>query len=122
MRPVRLPPCAAGASPTISRRALSEPRLGTGLPQYSWSRKRRTFTRATSSRYTVNRGQSRQFWISSWARQLLFAKCPQNFEEDFGIVLHPAKQACSGSSCADLHVHGGVVGGSPRYLREGYRR
>jgi hypothetical protein len=32
-RPVRFPPCAAGASPTTAIRASAGPRPGTGLPQ-----------------------------------------------------------------------------------------
>ena len=32
-RPVRLPPCAAGASPTTAMRASAGPRPGTGRPQ-----------------------------------------------------------------------------------------
>src|SRR5262245_39274376 len=46
------------------------PKLGTGLPQYSQSRKRRTFSRATSSRYCTRRGQRRQSTISVWADNL----------------------------------------------------
>jgi hypothetical protein len=37
MRPVRLAPCAAGASPTMSSRASGSPNDGTGRAQYSWS-------------------------------------------------------------------------------------
>ena len=33
-RPVRLAPCAAGASPTTRSRAAASPKPGTGLPQY----------------------------------------------------------------------------------------
>ena len=32
-RPVRLPPCAAGASPTMRMRAAGSPNPGTGRPQ-----------------------------------------------------------------------------------------
>src|SRR5678815_6159687 len=98
MRPVRLPPWAAGASPTINNRASSEPKLGTGRPQYSLSLKRRTLSRATCSRYAVRRGQSRQVMISCCARQLLFAKGSQDFEEDLGVVHHTAEQVSAGPS------------------------
>ena len=37
-RPVRLPPCAAGARPSTYTRAAGSPKPGTGLPQYSSSR------------------------------------------------------------------------------------
>ncbi len=37
-RPVRFPPCAAGASPAISTRACGSPKPGTGRPQYVSSR------------------------------------------------------------------------------------
>ena len=43
-RPVRLPPCAAGASPTSRTRAPRSPKPGTGRPQYASSRKRATFS------------------------------------------------------------------------------
>ena len=39
-RPVRFPPCAAGARPTTSNRAAGSPNPGTGRPQYSSCRKR----------------------------------------------------------------------------------
>ncbi|CAM5696374.1 hypothetical protein SALBM311S_01050 [Streptomyces alboniger] len=39
IRPVRLPPCAAGARPTISIRAFGGPKPGTGRPQYVQSAK-----------------------------------------------------------------------------------
>ena len=34
IRPVRLPPCAAGARPRISTRAAGSPKPGIGRPQY----------------------------------------------------------------------------------------
>ena len=43
IRPVRLAPCAAGASPTISTRARGSPNPGTGRPQYSSSRNEARF-------------------------------------------------------------------------------
>jgi hypothetical protein len=46
-RPVRLAPCAAGASPTISRRASASPNPGTGRAQYVSSRYARRFSRPT---------------------------------------------------------------------------
>ena len=64
-RPVRLPPCAAGASPTIRIRPSASPNPGTGRPQYSSSRKRATFSRATSSRHATSRGQRRHATISA---------------------------------------------------------
>ncbi|CAM5522304.1 hypothetical protein STENM327S_09368 [Streptomyces tendae] len=43
IRPVRLPPWAAGASPTISSLASAGPKPGTGLPQYVQSAKAARF-------------------------------------------------------------------------------
>ena len=63
-RPVRLPPCAAGASPTSRIRASGSPKPGTGRPQYVSSRKRATFSRATRSRHSTSRGQRRHATIS----------------------------------------------------------
>ena len=37
IRPVRLPPCAAGARPTTATDASRGPQPVTGRPQYSWS-------------------------------------------------------------------------------------
>src|SRR5262245_54736584 len=47
--------------------APTGPILGTGRPQYSESRKRRTLLRATASRYSTRRGQRRQSTISPLA-------------------------------------------------------
>ena len=55
-RPVRFPPCAAGASPTMASRARGSPHPGTGRAQYVQSRKARRFTRPTSSRQRTSRG------------------------------------------------------------------
>jgi len=55
-RPVRFPPCAAGASPTIYTRAFGSPHPGTGLPQYSSPRYIRRFSNATFSRNSTSRG------------------------------------------------------------------
>ena len=65
IRPVRLAPCAAGASPTISSRGRSDPQPGTGRPQYGWSAKARRLTFATSSRQLTSRGQARQTLITA---------------------------------------------------------
>ena len=64
-RPVRLPPWAAGASPTSTTRAFPSPKPGTGRPQYSSSANagRRSF--ATCSRHATKRGQRRHRVISS---------------------------------------------------------
>ena len=59
IRPVRFPPCAAGASPRISTRASSSPHPGTGRPQYCWVREDARLTAATSSRHATSRGQAR---------------------------------------------------------------
>ncbi len=59
IRPVRLAPCAAGASPTISSRGFGDPKLGTGRPQYGWSAKARRLDSATSSRQPTSRGHAR---------------------------------------------------------------
>ena len=64
-RPVRLPPCAAGASPTSRIRASGSPNPGTGRPQYVSSRNRATFSRATRSRHSTSRGQRRHATISA---------------------------------------------------------
>jgi hypothetical protein len=60
IRPVRFPPCAAGASPTISIRASAGPKPGTGRPQYVQSANAARLVRATSSRQSTSRGQARQ--------------------------------------------------------------
>src|SRR5690606_941134 len=60
IRPVRLPPCAAGARPTMSTRGCSSPHPATGRPQYVSSAKARRLTSATSSRQATRRGQARQ--------------------------------------------------------------
>ena len=65
IRPVRFPPCAAGASPTISTRAAGSPNPGTGRPQYASSRNAARFSRATSSRHATSRGHARHSTISA---------------------------------------------------------
>src|ERR1700724_694840 len=65
IRPVRLAPCAAGASPTISTPGRSDPKPGTGRPQYGWSAKARRLATATSSRQVTRRGQARQTLIAA---------------------------------------------------------
>ena len=70
-RPVRLPPCAAGASPTTSSRARGSPKPGTGRPQYSSSWKRFTFVRATSRHQRRSRGQRSQCTTSRPTRARL---------------------------------------------------
>ena len=59
LRPVRLAPCAAGASPMTTIDGRSTPKPGTGRPQYCWSANARRFVRATSSRQATNRGHAR---------------------------------------------------------------
>src|ERR1700758_3197954 len=59
-RPVRLPPSAAGASPTISSRGRSDPQPGTGRPQYGCAAKDFRFATAICSRHATSRGQVRQ--------------------------------------------------------------
>src|SRR5262245_53053115 len=66
MRPVRLPPCAAGAKPTTSSRALGSPKPGTGLPQYSSSRNAARFSHAVCSRHATRRGHFRHAMIVSF--------------------------------------------------------
>ena len=59
-RPVRLPPFAAGASPTIRALAWGSPNDGTGRPQYgSCLNEARRFVVATDSRQSTSRGQAR---------------------------------------------------------------
>ena len=60
MRPVRLPPCAAGARPTISTRGCSAPQPGTGRPQYGSARKDRRLSAATCSRQATSLAHARQ--------------------------------------------------------------
>ncbi len=62
--PVRLEPCAPGASPTTTTRASGSPNPGTGLPQYSWSIYALRLTRATSSRHSTSRAHFRHWIIS----------------------------------------------------------
>src|SRR5207247_354145 len=68
VRPVRLPPWAAGASPTTSTRARGSPKPGTGRPQYVQSRNAARFVRATASRYRTSRGHLRHAMISEVSR------------------------------------------------------
>src|SRR5262249_37600567 len=67
-RPVRFPPCAAGASPSTSTRARGSPKPGTGRPQYSSSRNAARFVHATSSRHATSRGHARQPVMSASSR------------------------------------------------------
>src|SRR5207244_938183 len=62
-RPVRLPPCAAGASPTTRRRSWTSQKPGTGRPQYSHSRQAARFCRAIASRWRNRRAHFRQAMI-----------------------------------------------------------
>ena len=60
-RPVRLAPCAAGASPTTTMRAAGSPKPGTGRPQYALVPERRPLLLpATCSRHATSRGHGRQ--------------------------------------------------------------
>jgi hypothetical protein len=61
--PVRLEPCAPGASPITINRPPMSPKAGTGFPQYSQSWYARFFFTATLSRYSTNRGHFRQLII-----------------------------------------------------------
>src|SRR3954471_10526497 len=76
MRPVRLPPCAAGARPRMMTRASGSPKPGIGRPQYSSPANDARLTRATSSRQATRRGQRRHSTTcaSSSARLLEDAK------------------------------------------------
>ncbi len=65
MRPVRLAPWAAGASPTTTMRAAGSPNPGTGRPQYSSSANAARFSVATCSRHCTKRGQRRHSAIDS---------------------------------------------------------
>ena len=58
-RPVRLPPCAAGANPTIITRGRDAPQPGIGRPQYGSSANDLRLTTATSSRHSTSRGHAR---------------------------------------------------------------
>src|SRR5688500_184342 len=57
MRSVRLPPWAAGANPTMNRRACGSPNPGTGRLQYSSPWKRFTLMRAAVLHHLRSRGQ-----------------------------------------------------------------
>src|SRR4030095_3836473 len=92
----------------INNLAFREPRLGTGRPQYFHSLKRRTFSRATSSRYAVNRAHSLQSLIRFWERELLFANGTQDLKEDFRIVLNASEEIRARTARGDLHVHSGM--------------
>src|SRR3989454_12484340 len=70
-RPVRLPPWAAGASPTTRTSAFGSPNPGTGRPQYSQSRNAARFVRATCSRYRTRRGHRRHATTSEATRSKL---------------------------------------------------
>ena len=59
-RPVRLEPCAPGASPSASTLASGSPKEGTGFPQYVWSAYARRRTRAISAQYVRRRGHNSQ--------------------------------------------------------------
>src|ERR1035437_4499945 len=59
-RPVRLPPWAAGASPTTRTRAIASPKPGSDVAQYSSRAKRAGGSEAASSRHATSRGQRRQ--------------------------------------------------------------
>src|SRR5437867_8694460 len=56
--PVLLPPCAAGASPTISSLAFGSPQLGTGRAQYASSTNLLTLFRPTCLTYFANLGHN----------------------------------------------------------------
>ena len=59
IRPVRLPPWAAGASPRMRIAGAGSPQPGIGRPQYGSSMKDLRRTAATSSRQATRRGQAR---------------------------------------------------------------
>jgi hypothetical protein len=56
--PVLLPPCAAGASPTINNRACGSPQLGNGRAQYSSSANLFTLSWPTFLMYCVSLGHN----------------------------------------------------------------
>ena len=60
IRPVRLPPWAAGARPTSRIRAPASPNPGSGRAQYRWPANRSGGFRAAASRHATSRGQRRQ--------------------------------------------------------------
>ena len=74
IRPVRLAPCAAGARPTINRRACGSPKPGTGRPQYFSSLYAARFSRAIFSRHSTSLGHLRHrvTSASSSARTISF--------------------------------------------------
>src|SRR5262245_26825187 len=62
-RPVRLPPCAAGARPSTSTQALGSPNPGPGFPQYVSFRYAALFSRAMQAQYERSRLQRAQATI-----------------------------------------------------------
>src|SRR5215469_16265924 len=88
MRPVRLPPCAAGARPTTRMRAAGSPKPGTGRPQYVQSRNRATRSAATRLRWATSRGHSRQRTSRAVSRRSpsLAAKDSSRDEERMGVA------------------------------------
>src|SRR5919206_54562 len=65
IRPVRLPPWAAGASPATTTRASGSPKPGMGRPQYVSPRNDDRGLAATSSRQATRRGQRRHSTTSA---------------------------------------------------------
>src|SRR5436309_3088963 len=99
-------------------RASRPPKLGTGRPQYSQSRNRRTFSRATRSRYSTSRGQRRHSMISSWDGNLSILdehadaaeiKCFATACDDRSGWMSQLRQDLR-SRCADPRVYNRVTG------------
>jgi hypothetical protein len=58
IRPVRFPPWAAGAKPTINRSASKSPKTGTGFAQYSQSEYAFFLAAPMASRHSTSLGHS----------------------------------------------------------------
>jgi hypothetical protein len=71
IRPVRFPPLAAGANPTMRILACGSPKAGSGRAQYVSPRNRRGGVFAESSRHATSRGQRRQETTSRSTRERL---------------------------------------------------
>ena len=116
MRPVRLPPCAAGASPRIAIAAAGSPKPGSGRPQYSSDANAARRSRATDSRHATSRGHRRQATISAasasseLSRRLLVVVRPALIPA--ALVLAVAVGGCSvgGTRSANTGSFTGVKG------------
>ena len=138
IRPVRLVPFAAGASPTSSTSASGSPNEGPGRPQYGWSaNEARRPSRATSSRQRTRRGQARHTEIRAWSwgmpsavaasRRTRAGVVATGVSASAGSPGHPrpagtGREQISGDGVRVLPVHGAHArGGCPHGTGDGHR-